>query len=313
MSTHRQDRIDRAGAERLLDSIARQSAQTTDPLADLLRAVVPAPEHDRQLPGEAAAVDAFHHAVTVPAQAAVPGQAGAPGHATAPGSDAALSAPSNPAAAPRRRHAQRRSLRPISFAVRVIAATVVLASAGVAVANAAGVLPGHRDGTRPHSSASATAPTSSRTDHGSPTTQVPPTAGGATPGSGAVPGQSSGPNSSSTPGSNGNSVAALCHKFLRDDDSARARDLQTASFQRVIDAAGGSGNVADYCATNYPLAPAQTTSNAPQPSHSPKPAKANGNSATSNSVTSKSATNKSSTSSSTASKSNGANGNSGKG
>jgi hypothetical protein len=306
MSTHRQDRIDRAGAERLLDSIARQSAQTTDPLADLLRAVVPAPEHDRQLPGEAAAVDAFHHAVTVPAQAAVPGQAGAPRHATAPGSDAALSAPSNPAAAPRRRHAQRRSLRPISFAVRVIAATVVLASAGVAVANAAGVLPGHRDGTRPHSSASATAPTSVRTDNGSPTTQVPPT-DGATPGSAVAPGQSpgssSGPSSSSTPGSNGNSVAALCHRFLRDDDAARAKDLQTPSFQRVIDAAGGSGNVADYCATNYPHSPAQTKSEAPQPSHSPEPAKTNGNRATSSSATSKTATSKTATSKSASSKS----------
>ncbi len=254
MSKHRQDRIDRAGAERLLDSIARQSARTTDPLADLLRAVVPAPEHDRQLPGEAAAVDAFHSAVTMPGQMAGPATA----------ADAETSATSIPAAAPK----PRRSLRPISFAVRVIAATVVLASAGVAVANAAGVLPGHRDGTRPHSSASATAPTSSRTDHGSPTTQVPPTGGatdGATPGSPAVPGQSpgstSGPSSSPTPG--GNSVAALCHKFLRDDDAVRAKDLQTPSFQRVIDAADGSRNVADYCATNYPLAPAQTTSLAP--------------------------------------------------
>jgi hypothetical protein len=127
-----------------------------------------------------------------------------------------------------------------------------------------------------------------------------------------VPGQSSGPNSSSTPGSNGSSVAALCHKFLRDDDAARAKDLQTVSFQRVIDAAGGSGDVADYCATNYPLAPAQTTSKAPHPSHSPTPAKANDNSATSNSATSKSATS-TSASSSTTSKSNGATGKSGKG
>jgi len=197
---------------------------------------------------------------------------------------------------PKPRRAQHRSVRPFSFALRVIAATVVLASAGVAVANAAGVLPGHRDGTRPHSSASATAPTSVRTDDGSPTTQVPPT-DGATPGSAAVPGQSpgssSGPGSSSTPGSNGNSVAALCHKFLRDDDAARAKDLQTPSFQRVIDVAGGSGNVADYCATNYPLSPAQTKLEAPQPSHSPEPAKTSGNRATSNSSTSKSANGKS--------------------
>ena len=110
---------------------------------------------------------------------------------------------------------------------------------------------------------------------------------------GQSPGSSSGPNSSSTPGSNGNSVAALCHKFLRDDDAARAKDLQTPSFQRVIDVAGGSGNVADYCATNYPLSPAQTKSEAPQPSHSPEPAKTNGNRATSNSSTSKSANGKS--------------------
>lgn len=215
MSTHRSRRIGRRTAERLLrDASGHERVTGHDRLSDLLAAAA-APARDRELAGEQAAVAAFR--------------------------DARL------ATAPARRRPRMLKIALANLLSVKIAAVAATAAGGIALAAAAGTLPGQqREEPAPATgteivATTTTAPTEKSKAH------------------------EKKPDNSASPSP---SLKGLCQAYTAGAGAERGKAHENPAFSALITAAGGADRVPAFCAEQLGDKPGKSDQAPGKPSRS---------------------------------------------